>query len=236
MLDECLVIAAPAHRGRPISSRSTPIDGRGCSPIARYYTLCGRRHVWFGPNTRFSSMPWSCYRIISTRCGHYRPTMRTIPLDGACSSAMYHSAYGIGSRNRNPRRGTDGLSWGFGNAGFGSIRSATRPITRVMWTTRITTRSSMGWSAARVIGRIRPFIALCVWVFTPPTGPVAVATPPMNLASLRNEPRAHSAPYGYYMVIATPVSIGSMNLARRGLARFMLSLLSGTRPSRPSTR
>ena len=109
------------------------------------------------------------------------------------AQALCIPARGIGSGNRKPHRGTDGVSWGFGNAGFGSIRSAMTPITRVMWTTRITTRSTMGWSAVRVIGRNRPFIASCVWVFTPRTGPVAVSkTLAMNLASLRNEPRAHS--------------------------------------------
>jgi len=46
----------------------------------------------------------------------------------------------------------------------------------------------------------------------PPTGPVAVSkTPAMNLASLRNEPRAHSAPYGYWCSI----SIRSMKVRSR---------------------
>ena len=91
-----------------------------------------------------------------------------------------------------PQSGS-GASLGFGNVGFGSIRSATTPIMRVMQTTRITTRSSMGLSAAYVSGRIRRSIVLCVWVCTRMTGPVVISR--KSLVNMGNDPRAHSAPY-----------------------------------------
>jgi hypothetical protein len=93
--------------------------------------------------------------------------MRIFPVDGGASRGISRAR--CSSRQSRWHAGRIGI-WRFGKDGFGSIRFATKAISRGTSITFISIRLGMPWCGASATGRIPRFTAMCARAFCRMTG------------------------------------------------------------------